>query len=164
MNDNDDMILNELIQIAEEFDKPKINVFDGRGRGRKQCPECKVYIGVRHKVCVCKHTFKKKREPVPEALSPECIEARNFIAALGYTPLGLSIIFTPRGKCPVKFKGDMADWADKVIERYYGDNYVLAPTALVYMIGQFSRFNSDEYHQNKEDLKDWIEGIKNESF
>ena len=163
MSDNGETLLSELIEIAEEFDKPTINIFDGRGRGRKQCPECRVYIGVRHKICVCKHVFQKKAEPVAEAMSPECIEARNFINGLGYYPGGLSIVFTPRGKCPIKFKGDVADWADRVIERFYGESYVIAPEGLVFMLGQFSRFNSDEYHSNKLELEEWIEKTKGES-
>jgi hypothetical protein len=101
---------------------------------------------------------------VKEVNSPEAIEARNFINSLGYYPMGLSVVFTPRGKCPIKFKGDIGDWADKMVERYYGDNYVISPEALVYMIGKFSKFNSTEYHKNKADLNKWIEGIKNESF
>jgi hypothetical protein len=164
MKNNEYALLSKLIEIAEEFDKHNINIFDGRGRGRKQCPKCRVYIGVRHKICVCKHVFQKKVDIELETESPECIEARNFMVCLGYYPGGLSIVFAPRGKCPVKFDGDMAAWADKVVEIYYGDNYVLSPEALQYMMGHFTKINSVEYHKNKADLNEWIAGVKNISF
>jgi hypothetical protein len=153
--------ITDLIKLVEELEKPQIRVFDKRGRGKKQCPKCQRIIGVRNTVCICKHKFLKKVE-IQEVNSPECIEARNFVNALGYCPLGMTVLFTPEGKCPIKFKGDIGDWADKLIERYYGANYVLAPEALQYMMGHLTAMNSDEYHSNKLELAEWIKGIKNE--
>lgn len=147
-------------EILNAVEKQEIKIFSGRGRGRKQCPECKVYIGVRHKVCVCKHKFVKKPEPVPEIDSPEYVEAREFITALGYNHVGFRILFIPRGKCPVKFKGNVVEWADAVVERYYGDNFILAPSALYYMLGHFTPMNSKSYFKNKKQLTKWIAEVK----
>ena len=140
--------------------KPDINVFDGRGRGRKECPECRRYIGVRHKVCICKHEFKKKEQPVTEVEGPEYIEARDFMSALGYNHIGFRILFIPRGECPVKFTGSVSEWADAVIERYYGYFYLMSPMALRYMLDKFSPVLSDRYKENRKALYKWISQVK----
>lgn len=41
--------------------------FDGPGKGRKQCPGCNKYLGVRHKKCKCGHEFKP-RPKVPKVI------------------------------------------------------------------------------------------------
>lgn len=153
--------LQKLVQELGE-EKPEIKVFKKKGRGRKQCPECQRFIGVRHKFCICKHVFQKKPEPVLEIDSPEYVEARSLVSALGYNHLGFRILFIPSGKCPVKFKGDVGKWADQVIERYYGEGYILAPSALRYMLNNFSPMNSESYVKNKQALEEWISKIKGE--
>jgi len=45
-----------------------MKVYSGPGRGRKQCPECKEYVGVRNTDCKCGHMFtstlkKGKKKP-----------------------------------------------------------------------------------------------------
>ncbi len=156
--------MNEIDNILEIMDgipedKPQIKIFDGRGRGRKQCPKCQKFIGVRHKICVCKHVFQKKPEPIPEVDGPEYVEARNFVSALGYNHIGFRVLFAPRGTCPVKFNGDVPEWADEVVERYYGDNFILSPIALRYMLDKFSPILSDSYMDNRIALREWIDQI-----
>ena len=44
--------------------EPKeIQTFTEGGRGKRQCPECKVYLGIRHAVCICGFNFKDYVRP-----------------------------------------------------------------------------------------------------
>ena len=61
-----DLLVKSNVVIA--FDKPsqpsadtdeekEITVFDEGGRGRKQCPSCKKFVGVRNAICACGNDF-----------------------------------------------------------------------------------------------------------
>jgi len=41
--------------------QPQVNVYNEAGRGRKQCPACQKYVGVRNAKCVCGHDFHAER-------------------------------------------------------------------------------------------------------
>ena len=38
---------------------PVNTVYDGPGRGRKQCPKCEIYVGVKTGICNCGHDFSE---------------------------------------------------------------------------------------------------------
>ena len=44
-----------------------IKTYTEAGRGRKQCPKCNTYVGVRNAKCVCGHDFKENDGDEPEA-------------------------------------------------------------------------------------------------
>jgi hypothetical protein len=47
---------------AAKASKPgEIKTFKEGGRGRRQCPKCEVYVGVRSTLCVCGYNFDTKR-------------------------------------------------------------------------------------------------------
>lgn len=58
---------------AEPPEPPKstgVATYDEGGRGRKQCPACKKYIGARNMVCACGHEFKKAKAEPPKPVDP----------------------------------------------------------------------------------------------
>jgi hypothetical protein len=57
---------------------PQVKVTSGDGRktegglGRKKCPSCQMYVGVRSAICPCGHSFSEgKRQSSPEKLPPK---------------------------------------------------------------------------------------------
>ena len=47
--------------VPEVADEPEVSVTSsGAGKGKKQCPSCQKYVGVRTEVCECGHQFKSK--------------------------------------------------------------------------------------------------------
>lgn len=150
--------LQELAQLINDADnvepQPKIKTFDKRGRGRKQCPKCKVIIGVRHKVCICGHTFKRKQKKKWHR-DPEVAKAINLLAGLGYYPSKqYRILYVPAGKPPVKFQGAVKRWATNTAQDYYLRNYIVAPSCLVYLLKKQGGTKA-----NVETLKRWIDKI-----
>jgi len=64
-------------EAPDEPDAPReIKVYDEGGKGRKQCSQCKKYVGVRQSICVCGHVFPKGNAPAPK-LSATPTTARN---------------------------------------------------------------------------------------
>jgi hypothetical protein len=43
----------------------EIKVFDAPGRGRRPCPSCGVYVGVRTPICICGYNFDTKKKGKP---------------------------------------------------------------------------------------------------
>lgn len=150
------------INLGDEIEIPVANekvirTFDGPGRGRKQCDACGTYIGVRTKVCVCGHTFVRKKPKAIEVrkkrvsrrgATPEPVEdtvEKKSLVPAGYT----TNIIAPAGKCPVKLKDidkeAVFEWAAKVrahgAER--GDFY--SASALKYYVRYIYNIFSDEY-------------------
>ena len=67
-------------------------MYDGPGRGRKQCPNCKKYIGVRNYKCQCGHVFTNTvvKNPVriitdsPGRGRKQCPNCRKYVGAKTY--------------------------------------------------------------------------------
>ena len=51
--------------MAKKPETSEIKTFKEGGRGRRQCPKCKVFVGSRQSPCVCGHEF----EPAPAKAS-----------------------------------------------------------------------------------------------
>jgi hypothetical protein len=106
-------------------------VFDGPGRGRKQCKSCQAYVGVRSAICVCGASFGGEKEkpapmvrvlqekPSPQVKAPQEKMVSSTPAqapapvplaprlASGKAPLlqkGNQVTIVPAGPCPVKLK------------------------------------------------------------
>jgi hypothetical protein len=107
-------------------------VYDGPGRGRKEC-SCGKYCGARNETCpACGKIFQKPVEPreatpFPVAPKPEKVhEPREDVSprAQDRSPVGRSCgngrrnISTPAGSCPVRLNGDsiecVREWAEKI--------------------------------------------------
>lgn len=136
-------------------------VFDGPGRGRKQCPSCEIYIGVRSKNCPsCDHSFERRRQvavkPKDEAKGPTVKRTRK--TRVGKEPSvethtedgrPFSIVITPAGKCPVELKGvdenSVSEWSEGL--RKFGASRceLYTPDAMKYYVRSFYSVFSEEY-------------------
>ena len=154
---------------AEETAR-SITTYDEGGRGRKQCPSCKRFVGVRNAVCVCGHEFAKAQS----APQPKSVGAAAAVAApvrrapevetpQEYTP-GRHVFCTvrqrtaiPAGACPVKLTGmdiqTVEEWAEKV--RIYCQrerSQWMMLSALKYYAREFFDMFAPEYETVKKHL------------
>lgn len=122
------------------------------GRGRKHCPGCNKYPGVRSAVCSgCGHKFEAKKPmktlkikvrtgsaPTEEVTAPVEQPTRS-----SYTQAG-PIILIPRGKPPVKLEGtsieEVKEWM-RATREAHSDGY-LTYEALCYWVRYFYPFYS----------------------
>ncbi len=123
-------------------------MFNGPGPGRKQCPSCKAYIGVRTAVCPCGHAFEKKAAPALKAPSSapapvaKSDKTENHPAAV--TGMGRRIrVFAAPGDCPVAYDGDVKKWAQKIQGMGAENGVEYTATALRIWLGQFVK-DSDQ--------------------
>jgi len=79
MNIDEFLDQNEENEFSEQ--KKEINTYDKPSRGRKYCPECNKYVGVRLKFCVCGFEFiaGEKHEPEKILTDKEKQERRYII-------------------------------------------------------------------------------------
>lgn len=138
-------------------DMIKIKKFDGPGRGRKQCPKCNAYMGIRTKTCSCEHTFSKDDKPVVK-LTDEQLDLMKYLEILGKTSMD-TVVYTPTEFPNIKLlglsKNDVFDWADNVIDFGKENFKIYTPHALRYMIGHQVGYNSEEYYQCRDWLDEW---------
>lgn len=144
-----------------------ITTYDEGGRGRKQCPSCKKYLGNRNSVCACGHEFNKA-QPTPQ---PKSVGAAAAVAAPvrrapevdetpeEYTP-GRHVFCTVRQRtaipapatnpCPFKLSSteiaDVEEWAEKVRIHFQREKqqWMMLSALKYYVLSYYDRF-SPEY-------------------
>lgn len=132
-----------------------VKTFDGPGRGRKQCPECNAYVGVRTPQCNCGHAFGAK----PKSSSPPLVrdEMGERPRRSSFDPRQL-VIIAPAGACPHKLtsteRDDVEEWAEKVREYGVDHNRFFTIKALAYFARQFYELFTPEHDQVKAHLQD----------
>jgi len=125
--------LTELLEFVKENNGVK--TVDGPGRGHKQCPECKAYVGVRSRICACGLNFSENpKKPSLESEYP--VEMVAFCQSFGLPPN--RVCFTPSGPFTTKLKSldynDVVLFCDDVVDEYYNSNHrVLTPGAIKYV-------------------------------
>ncbi len=154
--------------------QPRVFVFaDGPGKGRKQCPKCKKYMGKRAHQCPCGWDFLLHRmanEPalkvgnvaIPEPTLesrvlypvPERMVARNSDrSSQGLPPpvSGTLVMQTPSGQCPIPLKGidvdTVEEWGFELQSHFKKKQQKLSDRALSYFARQYYSFNTNEYKQ-----------------
>lgn len=141
----------ELNEVAKILNKPapdQIKTFPIGGKGRKQCKECRAFVGVRTQVCVCGNEFKrrtyrgKKVHEITE-IDPGFKRALLFSSALGFPAKG-SVVYATGDYPNIKYNGDIGQWCSDMIGMYYSrDNRILSVDALKYILryqlGAFSK-------------------------
>lgn len=107
-----DELLNNVGK-AKSISSGKVNKYSLPGKGRKECPDCKIFVGVRTSKCECGHVFgfKDPVKVVPikvedknEKFSiPVSDEDRRYAVAVGLSK-GCTMVFAGAGKCPATFR------------------------------------------------------------
>ena len=150
--------LSEIAAIINGLDKPVIKTYTERGRGKKQCPKCKVIVGVRTKICSCGRVFTKQSKTTSLPRDPEVSKAINLVAGLGsYPSKGYSIIYAPVGPKPQLEKdGDVIEWATKIIHKQYACEKIVSPGCLRYLFANTQgtpEQNLQNYQEQVFDMK-----------
>ena len=116
------------------------------GKGKKQCPNCKNFTGVRSRICTnCNHLF-----------SSPVIAATKLITG----GIGVRVIHTPAGICPIKLYGtsfeEVSEWANKVMVAGAEKNLRYLPPALKYFLRHSFELFSEEWNQASLSLGEWV--------
>jgi len=110
------------------------------GRGRKYCPECKCYVGVKTKICFCGHEFEfnavennKKKEIVQN----ETISDEDRRYAIAISASRGTFMFAVAGPIPVQFQSNTHDnalhvrnFCEDVVSYGLTQNKIFLPTAI----------------------------------
>ena len=105
-------------------------------KGQKICPKCNGVNGCRSHKCDCGHVFESaKKSPLPSpsvvntTQEPKPVTRPICLGRKKRESFYSELIYTPSGKCPVAWNGDVLSWAQDVLS--YG-NYT--PSALKYWL------------------------------
>ncbi len=158
---------NVRINLGDEpttpvIEKSEVRVFDGPGRGRKQCDSCGIYIGVRTKKCACGHVFTRKKKlrvevkkkvtrtgvaPEEEVTEVETVADTKVRMPSGYK----NNVIAPAGKCPYPLKSTDKEaviaWTNKLREFGAERGDYFSTSAIQYYARYFYDIFSDEYKQ-----------------
>ena len=135
--------------------------YDGPGRGRKLCSQCKSSVGVRIQVCRCGKKFASGEDKVVE-LTEEQRDLALYLSNLGKTPMD-RVVFTPTNYPIISLENvtrdSVFDWADNVID--YGKQHLQIYTieALKYILGQTVGYDSAKYAEGVKLLKVWKDSL-----
>ena len=141
-----------------------VKTYDEGGKGKKQCPACKKYVGLRTAACACGHPFALKtkakaaepQEPEDE-YEDEDEEVQPTVGSSDPMPqrrhvqqTGRIRIHTPAGACPHRLTGTdvntVEEWAEHVRKTFLDrdGSWLLVP-ALKYFAREFiPMFNTSE--------------------
>ena len=134
---------------------------NGGGKGRKQCPSCKKYVGVRTLTCDCSHEFgvaKPKSSGVvkpiaskkPKLEEPEEPEEEEEEEEEDAQPEGrVRRIWTPAGGSPARLGGTSREevhcWAEKVRKSGFNKGLHYLVQAVLYWAREFYDINGPDY-------------------
>lgn len=138
------------------------------GKGKKQCPACHDYCGVRTQICDCGHQFVKKEVEQPKLVPQQVVhveesepeptvvhfDAKRFRCRVS--------IHTPAGPCPVRLHGtdrqSVEIWSNQLRERFYRSGEFLKLRAIRYYLYQFYDMQSEDFQMAKQQLLDIYQG------
>lgn len=138
-------------------------IHDSPGRGRKLCPSCEKYVGVRSSVCPnCNAEFSKKPAPSKPVTRQVRIQpapqSQPVSQGVVDTGRGLRVVAIAAGRCPHRLdstvESDVLEWADKVRAAGRSQNYHYTNMALRHFARQFFPSFSEELEAVKSFLPD----------
>jgi hypothetical protein len=132
-------------EARQQIESQKVKVYDTGGRGRKQCPQCRKFVGYSAEYCGCGLKFGKYQPPKKKANGGQFaapvmvdLESSQFQRAMGTQSL---LVIAPSGICPCKLTGIDYDsvkaWAEKVVEAGEQLDKCYSPAALRYFAREF---------------------------
>lgn len=153
----------EKKEAGEKKDK-QVKTFDGPGRGRKQCPECNIYLGVRNKVCLCGHEFKKRDKAPVKAKKAKVVEeesdtSNEKVIVPNTNRSYKEIVFAPAGKPSVPLNSFdeevVLDWASKVRSNGLDHEIYYSTSAIIYYLRYYTSVFSDDFARAKSLIREW---------
>lgn len=164
--------LDELLNLFEaELDKSDntstIKELDGPGRGRKQCPNCKAYVGVRTQDCVCGHNFATNgsvaslAKPVGQPELDE--ETKQYILGLSIGARKVMIVYTPAGACPIKLESvdydSVKSFCEDVIDSGLKDGRLYTKHVINYWLGKQLGWFSPKHKSAMNFVSQWVKEV-----
>ncbi len=120
-----------------------MKIWNEPGRGRKGCPECGIYVGVRTMKCQCgfSWTLRKASEKNEDGVQMDGKPIRK----------GFSLVHAPPGLCPHELGSiettAVRDWLAKLVRHHETKKELIKPYAAKYYARLFYNVFSDEYFQ-----------------
>lgn len=151
----------EPAETTEE-ESPEGTYSEG-GPGRKQCPECKQYVGIRKRTCPCGHSFSAADKPqVRHSTIPSSWVRRDQLAAEAASRYGCtSVIAIPAGKpCAMLTKENLTreaieQWVEEIRDdRKRHDSAFLSMEGVLYWVRNGCHLEGPDYVKVKEHLED----------
>ena len=161
---NADELVNDVLGSLDKKHAPKKQtVYVRAGKGRKPCPSCGNYVGVRTLLCECGHEFvigasasattADKNSAFEEPLSDE---DKRYIRAIGCGKGGL-VIYTGAGVSPARLNSQdceaVCDFCDQVVFDGMGKGKIYMPSA----IKSFARHAAGDTDMCMETVADLID-------
>ena len=114
-------------------------------RGRKQCASCKMYVGVRTKICTCGYNFTK---PKVASLSTDKAESDELTSSHKFN---ISLVI-PCGKSPIDLevfeRPEIYSWTRSLSFHYGRQNLFMESTVPKYFLRQYLDIFSVEYSRS----------------
>ena len=147
-------------KAVESIVEKEIKTYEEGGKGKKQCKNCKKFVGIRSSVCACGTSFNValKLSETPEKASLPTTVAMPDIQS-GFK---LSIcerksrILAPAGNCPHRLSGtdpeSIDEWVVKVRNTFAAKRDFLTMKGVIYFVRHFYNMDSPEYKTVKEHI------------
>ena len=97
----------------------EVTTYQEGGRGKKQCPACKLYVGNKTARCKCGHEFTAKAATAAKSSAgvTDKVEAAPDVSR-ERSDFGTVRLCTPRGACPATLRGtdraSVEEWMEKI--------------------------------------------------
>ena len=132
----------------------KSHIFEEAGHGRKQCPQCHIFVRKIIPQCpACQHVFELEPEPEPVKQDrygrPTSVDVEASRSA-GACQCGHRIIIAPAGESPKLNSTDpdvVCAWVDKTIAQGHDLGLHYSPSALRYFVARQYDRTTIEYSE-----------------
>lgn len=154
---NIDEILEDVIKsdsTIKRYDSPK--------RGRKLCPDCEFYVGLRTKVCECGHKFTKADKKIDPQKKDKIVEkpsTEDKLYSLSVNPYGGRIVYSGSGPIPYKpistdYDG-IADMCDNIVYDGQNEGKIYTVSAIKLWIQGLYGYKTEKYNSVCEHIDKW---------
>jgi hypothetical protein len=145
------------VEVPADAEAKIVKTYDEGGKGKKPCPSCKKYVGLRVAVCACGHQFvsKAKVDKVVEADAAEPQSEEPKPARRQSQGGSRMRIHTPAGACPHRLDSSdeqaVEQWAERVRKTFMDrDGSWLTVAALKYFVHEFYDMHDPVRGENPE--------------
>jgi hypothetical protein len=145
-------------QVFEQF----LSDEKGAGRGRKQCVQCKKYVGVRTHICECGHEFtksitKKEQDTIDDSATDE---ERLYAMSIGAN--GGVFVYNATGSPSCKLSNDLTfqevnDYCNLIVFEGLKERKIMTVSAIKKYIQHQFGYNTEEYKQSVAFVDQWYD-------